>query len=112
MDLGPKLKRACDDALHKAKMAWKAGDSDNAAANFESASKTMFKYAEYAQSRSMEYARKRKAIEYRDFARRLREVGIEKPADGKLPSPPSSNVDEDPRTEAGSGETDKSISEA
>jgi katanin p60 ATPase-containing subunit A1 len=111
MDLGPKLKRACDDALHKAKMAWKAGDSENAATNFESASRTMFKYAEYAQSRSMEYARKRKAIEYRDFARRLREVGIEKP-EGKLPSPPSSNVDEDPRAELAGEEADKGISEA
>src|SRR5688500_15270251 len=100
MDLGPKLKRACDDALHKAKMAWKAGDSETAATNFESASRTMFKFAEYAQSRSMEYARKRKAIEYRDFARRLREVGIEKP-EGKLPSPPSSNVDENPGVETG-----------
>ena len=114
MDLGPKLKRACDDALHKAKMAWKAGDSDVAATNFESASKTMFKYAEHAQSRSMEYARKRKAIEYRDVARRLREVGIETPASGKskLPSPPSSNVDEGARHETGAEETDKSISEA
>lgn len=113
MDLGPKLKRACDDALHKAKMAWKSGDSETAAANFEAASKTMFKYAEYAQSRSMEYARKRKAIEYRDFARRLREVGIEAPAGkAKLPTPPSSNVDEDARHESVPGETDKSISEA
>jgi katanin p60 ATPase-containing subunit A1 len=111
MDLGPKLKRACDDALHKAKMAWKAGDSETAAANFEAASKTMFKFAEYAQSRSVEYARKRKAIEYRDFARRLREVGIEKP-EGKLPSPPSPNVDDDPRAELAGEEADKSISEA
>ncbi|MCB9894375.1 MAG: ATP-binding protein [Planctomycetes bacterium] len=114
MDLGPKLKRACDDALHKAKMAWKAGDSETAAANFESASKTMFKFAEHAQSRSMEYARKRKAIEYRDFARRLREVGIEKPESGKakLPSPPSSHVDENRSHETAAGEPENNISEA
>lgn len=113
MDLGPKLKRACDDALHKAKMAWKAGDSETAAANFESASKTMFKFAEHAQSRNMEYSRKRKAIEYRDFARRLREVGIE-PAGGKtkLPKPPSSNVDEIRSHETADGEPENNISEA
>lgn len=109
MDLSGKLKRACDDSLHKAKMAWKAGDSDNAAAHFEAASKAMFKYAEYAQSRSMEYARKRKAIEYRDFAKRLRETAAE---NAKLPAPPSGDVD-DGQQEAGAGpESDRSISEA
>ena len=113
MDLGPKLKRACDDALHKAKMAWKAGDSETAAANFESASKTMFKFAEHAQSRSMEYSRKRKAIEYRDFARRLREVGTE-PTEGKtkLPKPPSSSLDEGRSHETAGGEPENNISEA
>ncbi len=115
MDLGPKLKRACDDALHKAKMAWKAGDTETAAAHFEAASKAMFKYAEYAQSRSMEYARKRKAIEYRDFARRLREVGAErqsKVSKSQLPTPPSNNVDDDQHRVTADGEEEPSISEA
>jgi katanin p60 ATPase-containing subunit A1 len=112
MDLGPKLKRACDDALHKAKMAWKAGDSDTAASNFEAASKAMFKYAEYAQSRSMEYARKRKAIEYRDFAKRLRETAAEQSRGERLPAPPSDRVDESPRQETAGAEGESSISEA
>ncbi len=109
MDLSGKLKRACDDSLHKAKMAWKAGDSDNAAAHFEAASKAMFKYAEYAQSRSMEYARKRKAIEYRDFAKRLRETASE---NAKLPAPPSGDVDDSQPETGGGPESDRSISEA
>lgn len=109
MDLSGKLKRACDDSLHKAKMAWKAGDSDNAAAHFEAASKAMFKYAEYAQSRSMEYARKRKAIEYRDFAKRLRETASE---NAKLPAPPSGDVDDGQPETGGGPESDRSISEA
>jgi SpoVK/Ycf46/Vps4 family AAA+-type ATPase len=109
MDLSGKLKRACDDSLHKAKMAWKAGDSDNAAAHFEAASKAMFKYAEYAQSRSMEYARKRKAIEYRDFAKRLRETAAE---NAKLPAPPSGDVDDGQPETGGGPESDRSISEA
>lgn len=115
MDLGPKLKRACDDALHKAKMAWKSGDTETAAAHFEAASKAMFKYAEYAQSRSMEYARKRKAIEYRDFARRLREVGAERQAKvskSQLPTPPSNSVDDDQHRMTADGEEEPAISEA
>lgn len=112
MDLSGKLKRACEDSLHKAKMAWKAGDSDSAASHFEAASKSMFKYAEYAQSRSMEYARKRKAIEYRDFARRLRETAAEQAKGAKLPAPPSNNVDEDRTQETAGGESESSISEA
>lgn len=111
MDLSGKLKRSCEDSLHKAKMAWKAGDSDAAAGHFEAASKAMFKYAEYATSRSMEYARKRKAIEYRDFAKRLRETAAEQAKGGKLPPPPSSSIDEDRTPESGSGETERSISE-
>ncbi len=111
MDLSGKLKRSCEDSLHKAKMAWKAGDSDTAAGHFEAASKSMFKYAEYATSRSMEYARKRKAIEYRDFAKRLRDTAAEQAKGGKLPPPPSTSVDEDRAQEAGAGETDRSISE-
>ncbi len=112
MDLSGKLKRTCEDSLHKAKMAWKAGDSDAAAGHFEAASKAMFKYAEYAQSRSMEYARKRKAIEYRDFARRLRETAAEQAKGAKLPPPPSTSVDEDRQQETAGDETDRSISEA
>lgn len=112
MDLSGKLKRTCEDSLHKAKMAWKSGDSDNAAGHFEAASKAMFKYAEYAQSRSMEYARKRKAIEYRDFARRLRETAAEQAKGAKLPAPPSNNVDEDRTQETAGGESESSISEA
>jgi SpoVK/Ycf46/Vps4 family AAA+-type ATPase len=112
MDLSGKLKRTCEDSLHKAKMAWKSGDSDNAAGHFEAASKAMFKYAEYAQSRSMEYSRKRKAIEYRDFARRLRETANEQAKGAKLPPPPSISVDEDRQPETAGGESDRSISEA
>lgn len=74
VDLGPQLKRSVDDALHRAKMAWKVGNSEEAAANFESASELMFKYAEYASNRDQEYQRKKKAIEYRDYAARLRET--------------------------------------
>lgn len=111
MDLSGKLKRSCEDSLHKAKMAWKAGDSDTAAGHFEAASKAMFKYAEYATSRSMEYARKRKAIEYRDFAKRLRETAAEQTKGAKLPPPPSGSIDEDRTPESGSGESERSISE-
>lgn len=111
MDLGPKLKRACDDALHRAKMAWKAGDSEAASANFEAASKAMFKYAEHATSRNQEYARKKKAIEYRDFASRLREVGDEpKP---NLPKPPSNNIDDrahEPATKAEEDQVSDAVS--
>src|SRR5690606_7686742 len=51
--------------------------------------------------------------EYRDFARRLREVGSQKD-NGKtrLPSPPSSSVDEDQRHETADGEPESNISEA
>ncbi len=80
IDLGPRLKSSIDDALHRAKMAWKAGKSEEAAANFESASELMFKFAEYAGARDLEYQRKRKAIEYRDYARRLRETASEENA--------------------------------
>src|SRR5690349_11756669 len=97
LDLGPKLKSACDDSLHKAKMAWKAGDSEQAAQHFDSASKLMLKWAEHATSRSQEYMRKRKAIEYREFAGRLRELHNEQAAgsSAKLPAPPSSDEDVD-----------------
>ncbi|MBE7492381.1 MAG: ATP-binding protein [Planctomycetes bacterium] len=113
MDLGPKLKRACDDSLHKAKMAWKAGDAEAAAAHFESASKAMFKYAEYAGSRAQEYARKKKAIEYRDFAKRLREVGTENAAGAaKKLTPPSGDPDDNSQRESTPEEGDTSISSA
>ncbi len=106
-DLGPKLKNTCEDSLHKAKMAWKAGDSEQAAQHFDTASKLMLKYAEYANSRAQEYQRKRKAIEYREFASRLRELHNEQAAgakSAKLPAPPSADEDVDTRqTESASG---------
>ncbi|MHC4839670.1 MAG: ATP-binding protein [Planctomycetota bacterium] len=92
-------------------MAWKAGDSDTAAAHFEAASKAMFKFAEYGGSRSQEYARKRKALEYRDFAKRLRETENHK-SSSNLPTPPSSSVDEDPHVESGGGANESEISTA
>lgn len=100
LDLGPKLKSACDDSLHKAKMAWKAGDSEQAAQHFDQASKLMLKFAEYANSRAQEYQRKRKAIEYREFAGRLRELHNEQAVGAKaakLPAPPSNDEDVDSR---------------
>lgn len=115
MDLGPKLKKATEDSLHKAKMSWKAGDSDTAASHFEAASKAMFKYAEYAGARSQEYTRKKKALEYRDFAKRLRESASEdvNAATGiKLPVPPSSDVNEDHRVESAGGANENEISTA
>ncbi|MCC6572846.1 MAG: ATP-binding protein [Planctomycetes bacterium] len=113
-DLGPKLKRSCEDALHKAKMAWKGGDHVAAAGHFDAASKIMFKYAEYAGSRAQEYARKKKAIEYRDFARRLREIHDEESAGAKahkLPAPPSADEDVDTRQTEEAGK-DAEISSA
>ncbi|MDH5641136.1 MAG: ATP-binding protein [Nitrospira sp.] len=96
-------------------MAWKAGDTVTAADHFDSASKVMFKYAEYAQSRSQEYSRKKKAIEYRDFARRLREVGSEQKAGvakkSALPAPPSNGFDDADREQA-TGADDNDISTA
>jgi len=109
MDLGPKLKRATEDSLHKAKMAWKGGDADSASSHFEAASKAMFKYAEYATSRAQEYSRKKKAIEYRDFAKRLREVGSENA--GKRLTPPSTDPDEPTQRES-APEDDQTISAA
>lgn len=115
MDLGPKLKKATEESLHKAKMSWKAGDSDTAATYFEAASKAMFKYAEYGGSRSQEYSRKKKALEYRDFAKRLRDSAAEdvNAATGiKLPAPPSSDVSEEHRVESAGGEDESEISTA
>lgn len=86
-DLGGQIKSSMEDSLHRAKMAWKAGKSEEAAAHFESASELMFKFAEYANNRDQEYDRKKKAIEYRDYARRLRETAAE---DARKPRPPRS----------------------
>lgn len=76
-DLGSQIKGSMEESLHRAKMSWKAGKSEEAAAHFEAASELMFKYAEYASNRDQEYDRKKKAIEYRDYARRLRDTAAE-----------------------------------
>jgi len=71
---GPHLKIAIDDALHRAKMAHKAGQLGEAAECFESASDLMLRFAEHG-SRTEELERKKKALDYRDYAKRLRDVG-------------------------------------
>ncbi len=77
IDLGSQIKTSIDNSLHRARMAWKNGKSEEAALHFESACELMFKFAEYANSRDQEYQRKKKALEYRDYARRLRELASE-----------------------------------
>jgi len=59
-------------ALAKAKAGYEAKDYEKAAAAYDQAANLMSIFAEQAQGREAEERRKKKAIEYREIARRLR----------------------------------------
>ncbi len=79
-------------ALAKAKAHYEAKEFDKAAVAYEQAANLMSIFAEQAQGREAEERRKKKAIEYREIARRLRsgeqdatpaaEAATEKPSGG------------------------------
>jgi len=79
-------------ALAKAKEHFDAGDSMKAAVMYEKAADLMTIFAEQAIGREAEQRRKKKAIEYREIARRLRSGEATQPADDKTPDNGSSST--------------------
>ncbi len=117
-NIAPQLKAAIDQALHKAKMAHKAGQLHAAADAFDAAANLMSQYAEDGRNRAEEHERKAKAIKYRDLAKQLRETGsrnasrsewrkqpVIKPGD---PVPPASDDPAPALRESGDGASDDS----
>ena len=81
LDLHEPIKKA----LSRARQASESGDNSRAAAAYDKAASLMSLFAEQATGREAEERRKRKAIEYREMARKLRSGEIsERPA----PAPP------------------------
>ncbi|HEU4339588.1 MAG TPA: ATP-binding protein [Planctomycetota bacterium] len=83
MDLHEPIKKA----LSRARQASEAGDSSRAAAAYDKAASLMSLFAEQATGREAEERRKRKAIEYREMAKKLRTGEIAE----RAPAPPADN---------------------
>src|SRR5262245_5306742 len=81
LDLHEPIKKA----LSRARQASEAGDSSRAAAAYDKAASLMSLFAEQATGREAEERRKRKAIEYREMARKLRSGEA---SERVAPSPP------------------------
>ena len=75
LDLHEPIKKA----LSRARQASESGDSSRAAAAYDKAANLMALYAEQATGREAEERRKRKAIEYREMARKLRSGEVAEP---------------------------------
>src|SRR5688572_32963928 len=75
LDLHEPIKKA----LSRARQASESGDSSRAAAAYDKAASLMALYAEQATGREAEERRKRKAIEYREMARKLRSGEVAEP---------------------------------
>jgi len=80
LDLHEPIKKA----LSKARQAYEAREFPRAAAAYEKAANLMSLYAEQATGREAEERRKRKAIEYRDMARKLRTGEISERAEAPV----------------------------
>jgi len=81
------------EALARARSFHEAGDPDRAAAAYEKAATLMFLFAEQAVGREAEERRKRKALEFRELARKLRARELAPgspvpPADAPAVAPP------------------------
>lgn len=76
MDLYTPIKQA----LVKAKESYEAREFDRAAAQYDKAANLMAIYAEQAIGRDAEMRRRRKAMEYREIAKKLRSGEYESPA--------------------------------
>ncbi|MBI4576484.1 MAG: ATP-binding protein [Planctomycetes bacterium] len=74
-DLVPELTRSLRSTLEKADRLQKGGDPLGAAGAYEAASRLMFRLAESAPVREQEVEKKRRALRYREYARRLRGGG-------------------------------------
>jgi katanin p60 ATPase-containing subunit A1 len=75
MDLYTPIKQA----LTKAKELYEASQHDKAAASYDKAASLMAIYAEQAIGRDAEMRRRKKAVEYREIAKKLRSGEIEAP---------------------------------
>lgn len=75
MDLYTPIKQA----LTKAKELYEAREHDKAAASYDKAASLMSIYAEQAIGRDAEMRRRKKAVEYREIAKKLRSGEIEAP---------------------------------
>ena len=86
LDLHEPIKKA----LSRARKASEAGDSLSAAAAYDKAASLMSLFAEQATGREAEERRKRKAIEYREMARKLRTGEVAE----RVPAPAAGNGSE------------------
>ena len=82
LDLHEPIKKA----LSRARQASESGDNSRAAAAYDKAASLMSLFAEQATGREAEERRKRKAIEYREMARKLRSGEI---SERPVPAPPA-----------------------
>ena len=73
LDLAADLTAALKKRLQAAKAAGEAGDAPGQIAALDGASRLLFKLADVAPTREVELERKRRALAYREQARRLRE---------------------------------------
>ena len=99
MDLD--LKEPIKKALTKAKSAYGKKDYLNAATAYDKAAELMSRFAEQAIGREAEMRRKRKSIEYREIAKKLRNGEYRDPDDGR-PTTKSGKKDAAPTPATGS----------
>ncbi|MBI4563923.1 MAG: ATP-binding protein [Planctomycetes bacterium] len=83
LDLHEPIKRA----LAKARQAYESKDLDRAASAYEKAANLMSLYAEQATGREAEQRRKRKSLEYREMAHKLRAGEFAERGDPAAPLP-------------------------
>src|SRR6185503_4941992 len=79
MDLYSPIKQA----LTKAKELYESREHDKAAAAYDKAASLMSIYAEQAIGREAEMRRRKKAVEYREIAKKLRSGEMEAPRDDR-----------------------------
>lgn len=100
IDLSASLQKSLNEALDRAETAYQRKDFAKASEAYQAASRLMFRLAEYASDRQLELSRKKKAIQYREIAQRLKQ------------NPPSSFKEEGPATKESDNATDDPIRKA
>lgn len=73
IDLSHSLQKSLNEALDRAELASQKKEFAKASEAYNAASRLMFRFAEYASDRQLELSRKKKAIQYRELARRLKQ---------------------------------------
>jgi SpoVK/Ycf46/Vps4 family AAA+-type ATPase len=102
------LKEPIKKALAAAKSAFEERDYSTAAAAYDKAAELMSRFAEQAIGREAEMRRKRKSIEYREAAQKLRNGEFADPDEGRPPS--GARRDKAPAAPAGAAELRDQVS--